>query len=540
MEQIDNIRLSLDDIGDALRRLSSVDKDESQSLEYFHSKVAAFFPHIHYESNESLWDDEIKEDETYLPPWWDDLDEPFELDEFHWLSRIQKFELLKPDEVRRTMEAIEAGVFAEAALSGELRNFDIEKYGREKVERVVQLGNDAFDYMVIHNLKLAHHLARKYSRKIALEDAFSYAIFGLMQSVRKFDWRLGNQFSTYASWWIRQSLSREIADNETTIGLPVHAVDRVNAYRRDMRNLLENEFTTAGEVTVKDKSGNVIGVKPPLPPLTVQADMDNTLTCALEVSRESLEFWDVFHQANWLLAEYESPDNLIMNFEYSAKSKDLSERLTAYVLSEREVEVIHYRYGYGNFEPMTLDEIGQMYGLTRERVRQIESKAREKVTEFLTGVTIENYWDVIEKATDDYKEALENTPAAISAQKKRKKAELDSHKYWLRQQKSPGESIKKPTRNMTDLISANQRRTMNASQVQIVQVKWALGVLQDEEIPERSLVIAQRRIDNPELSLGELAFLFDDSEITKDVVHGVLRRIITRATKVSGEEAPEA
>jgi DNA-binding transcriptional regulator WhiA len=81
---------------------------------------------------------------------------------------------------------------------------------------------------------------------------------------------------------------------------------------------------------------------------------------------------------------------------------------------------------------------------------------------------------------------------------------------------------------------------MKASQVQIVQVKWALGVLQDEEIPERSLVIAQRRIDNPELSLGELAFLFDDSEITKDVVHGVLRRIITRATKVSGEEAPEA
>ena len=149
MEQIENTRLSLDEIGDALRRLTSVDKDDSQSLEDFHSKVAAFFPHIQYESNESLWDEEVEEDEIYIPLWWDDLDEPFELEELNWLTRIQKYELLKPDEVRRTMEAIEAGVFAEAALSGELHNFDINKYSRDKVERVVQLGNEAFDYMLI-------------------------------------------------------------------------------------------------------------------------------------------------------------------------------------------------------------------------------------------------------------------------------------------------------------------------------------------------------------------------------------------------------
>lgn len=540
MEQLENIRLSLDDIGDALRRLSSGDKEESQSLEDFHSKVAAFFPQIHYESSESLWDDEIEDEEIYIPLWWDDLDEPFELEELHWLTRIQKYELLKPDEVRRTMEAIEAGVFAEAALSGELANFDVKKYGRDKVERVVQLGNEAFDYMLIHNLKLAHHLARKYSRKIALEDAFSYAIFGLMQGIRKFDWRLGHQFSTYATWWIRQSLSREIADNETTIGLPVHAVDRVNAYNRDIRNLLENEFTTAGEVTVRNKFGKVMAVKPPLPPLTIEVDMDNTLTFALEASREPLEFWDVFHQAPWLLAKYEIPDNSISSFEYSAKSKDLSERLTAYVLSEREVEILHYRYGYGSSEPMTLDEIGQIYGVTRERVRQIESKALKKITKFLAEVNLENYWDVIEKVTVDYKEALENTPAAISAQKKRRKAELDAQKYWLRKEKSPSEPHEKPSRDVTNFITANQKRTMKASEVQIIQMKWALRVLQGEDIPERSLLIAQARVDNPELSLGELAFLFDDVEITKDVVHGVMRRLIARASRVTGEKAPEA
>jgi hypothetical protein len=93
MEQIENTRLSLDEIGDALRRLSSVDKNDSQSLEDFHSKVAAFFPHIEYESNESLWNEEVEEDETYRPLWWDDLDEPYELEELHWLIKIQKFEL---------------------------------------------------------------------------------------------------------------------------------------------------------------------------------------------------------------------------------------------------------------------------------------------------------------------------------------------------------------------------------------------------------------------------------------------------------------
>jgi DNA-binding transcriptional regulator WhiA len=81
---------------------------------------------------------------------------------------------------------------------------------------------------------------------------------------------------------------------------------------------------------------------------------------------------------------------------------------------------------------------------------------------------------------------------------------------------------------------------MKASEVQITQVKWALEVLQDEDIPTRSLLVAQARVDNPELSLGELAFLFDDAEITKDVVHGFIGRLIARASRVSGEKAPEA
>jgi RNA polymerase primary sigma factor len=394
--------------------------------------------------------------------------------------------------------------------------------------------------MLVHNLKLAHHLAKRYSKKIALEDAFSYAIFGLIQSIKKFDWRLGNQFSTYATWWIRQSISREIADNESIIRIPVYAVDRVSVYRRDLRNLMVNEFTSAGDVTVKDKFGKLKEVKSPLPQLTIEVNMDDTLKCGLEASAEPLEFWDVFYQAPWLLTKYDTPNNSISFVDYSATSKDLLERLTAYVLSKREVEVIKYRFGYGGSEPMTLEEIGQIFDVTRERVRQIESKALKKIDEFLVGVNLARYWDVIEKRTEEYKAALENKSAAISAQKKRREAELQAKKYWSRHQKFLERTPEKTSQVMSKLTTANQERTSKAAKVQVIRVKWALEVLKDlEEIPERSLLVAQARVDNPELSLGELALLFGD-EITKDVVNGVLRRLIDRASRVSGQDAPKS
>ena len=539
MENLENIRLSLDDIGDALKRLSSGTKEESQSLVDFHHKVAAFFPQIQYETSEELWDDEVELDEKIKPLWWDDLDEEFELEELHWLTRIQKYELLKADEVRQTMEAIEAGLFAEAALNNQLPGFNIKKYDSKEIEKVVTLGNEAFDYMLVHNLKLALHISRRYSRKIGLEDAFSYAVFGTMQAIRKFDWKLGNQFSTYATWWIRQSLTREIADSATTIRIPVHAVDRANSYQRDLRILRESEYTTASEVVVRDKFGNVTNRYPSLPPHKIEVDMDSTLTCALEAMAEQLEFWDVFYEAPWLLTKFETPDNSVLFSEYSDISKDLSERLTTYVLSEREVEVIHYRYGYGSSEPMTLDDIGKIYSLTRERVRQIESKALKKINEFLVDVNLQNYWDEIEQATNTYLHALENTPAAIAAQKKRRKLEQKAEAYWIRKQKQSIEKENNSERDMSPFIDANLQRTKRASEGQVILLKWALEILKDADLTEKTLLISRARIENPEASLRELARLFDDEEITKDVISGTIRRLIAKASRDSGTTPPE-
>ena len=538
MAQLENIRLSLDDIGDALKRLSSGNKEESQSLEDFHSKVAAFFPQIHYESNDSLWDDEAdEEEETLTPLWWDDLDEPFELEELHWLSKIQKYELLKPDEVRKTMESIEAGIFAEAALSGEFQ-FDIEKFGRHKVERVAELGNQAFEYMLVHNLKLALHIARKYARRVELEDSFQYAFFGLMQAIRKFDWRLGNQFSTYATWWLRQSLSREIADNESTIRLPVYIVDRINGYKREIRDFEENLFTTAGDVTVKDKFGKTLRIDPPLPQLKVNVEMDETFRYGLETTIEPLEFWDTYHQAPWLLSKYELPDVSVSSIEFGTTSRDLLERLTQFVLSNQQVEILKMRHGYSSTEPMTLDEIGKIYNVTRERIRQIEAKALKRVDAFLEGVDLQNYWDVIEEVSIRFQEEQASSPEAIAMRKRVEKSQRDAERYRLREERIKMLEEQRGERDLSNFVAANLDRTRLAGESQVLQLVWALEKTKDEDIPERTIEIAQRRISNPELSLRDLAHSFDDPLVTKDVVAGTIRRLIARATSVSGEVPP--
>ena len=112
MDNLDSTRLSLDEIDDALKKLSLGPVNESQSIEVFYNKVAAYFPQIEYRKNESDWDDGANPDTEYKPLWFDELDEEYELDEFHWIKGFQKLELLKPAEVQTLMESIEAGVLS--------------------------------------------------------------------------------------------------------------------------------------------------------------------------------------------------------------------------------------------------------------------------------------------------------------------------------------------------------------------------------------------------------------------------------------------
>ena len=294
VENSEYIHLSLNELEEALKRLISNSGHKSQKLGDFYSSVIAHFPQLSIEESESLWDDEFTSEEILRPIWWDELDEPFELEEMHWLVPIQKFTLLSRDDVVNTLNAIEAGVLAEAALNGQLQGFDLGKYNKSELKKVTIAGHEAFERMLVHNLKLGLQIARIYTKRIDLQDAFSYAVFGLMQAIRKFDWRLGNQFSTYATFWVKQSISREIAECSTTIRIPVHAFDRVNIFYREQKNLRKNEYTIAGDVTVKDKSGKILGIYPPLPQLFLEVDMDTTLRCALDAAAGSFDFFDIF------------------------------------------------------------------------------------------------------------------------------------------------------------------------------------------------------------------------------------------------------
>ena len=123
-------------------------------------------------------------------------------------------------------------------------------------------------------------------------------------------------------------------------------VDRVNTYKRDLRELGEDIFTIASEVTVRDKSGKILRTEPPIEQLNVAVEMDDTFKFALDTAREPLEFWDTFHQAPWLLAKYETPDDSISFIEFSTISRDLLDRLTGFVLSEQQVEILKMLFGF--------------------------------------------------------------------------------------------------------------------------------------------------------------------------------------------------
>jgi RNA polymerase primary sigma factor len=562
MGPLEDVRLSLDEIGEALKRLTSDSNIESQSVKEFHEKISAIFPQINYDSPESLWEDEPETDETIVPLWWDDLDEPFILDEFHWLVQIQKMELLNPEKTVELMTEIEAGVFAEAVLDGQLYPDLLEKHGKDKFKQIAKIGKKANDEMVTRNLKLALHIARKYARKVPIEDAFSFGVIGLIQAVKKFDWRLGNQFSTYATWWLRQSMTREIADTSTTIDIPVHAVDRVNIYNRELREHLANEYTFAGDVTVLNRDREVKSVISSLNVSKFEPEMDSTLVFALEASAPSYDFWDVYVEAPWLLEKYEMPDLSVADFEFSGIAKDLATRLTDFVLSQKELEVLLSRHGALNGEPQTLEEIGNRLGFTRERARQIEKKAILKLNVFLEGVTIGNYWERIEIASEIYERKIEEDvslklPTIIRDEcgsetgyrqhrmkheepcQQCKRGHREHKRIYDGLHSKPPKSKKAHNVNTDILKATNKERSIKAATSQVIQVRWALQKLAEVKITESMLLSAEARLNYPEASLSELASYLGEA-VTKDAVAGNLRRLIKLAEAHSGEQSPQA
>lgn len=290
---------------------------------------------------------------------------PGELPEhFEWFrSKMQMQTVLTKEEETQLFRAVEQGVFAAEELqrSGEfLSRRELREY--RWIERN---GARAFEMLFLRNQRLVISIAAsRPNSQLELMDRIQEGNFGLMRAIQKFDYTLGFKFSTYAVNWIQQTISRAEADQGRTIRLPVHVVDQVKAiatYRRKFRNQTGRQPTSAEIAHEKELTEARVRELDELAkqPLSIDAEILHSKVCLGELIQTP---------------NHDSPEREI---EFRMLQHQLESLLDS--LSEREAGVIRMRFGLGDGAPKTLDQIGDTFGVTRERIRQIEKKTMEKL-----------------------------------------------------------------------------------------------------------------------------------------------------------------
>jgi len=277
-----------------------------------------------------------------------------------YLDGIGSYELLTAREEGELARAIEEGHAAERALAS-----DTAKPKRQDLEQAVQAGIAARRRFIQANLRLVVSIAKRYQRSgLPFLDLIQEGNLGLIRAVEKFDWRKGFKFSTYATWWIRQSISRAIADKGRTIRVPVHMMDTISQVQT-----AENELTKR------------LGRKPSDTEIAEEAGLDlEKVEEAKRYAPEPVSIFEPIGDDNATLGDFIEDPDAADPFEValvSSRIEDLTEVLEQ--LNERERQVIFMRYGLGNTEPQTLDEVGRYFNVTRERIRQIEARALVKM-----------------------------------------------------------------------------------------------------------------------------------------------------------------
>jgi len=286
-----------------------------------------------------------------------------------YLTEIGQVDLLDAAGEVALAKRIEAGVLAEDRLadlnaSGEINS--LERSDRIALDRTQRDGQRAKDELTQANLRLVVSIAKRYSnRNMALLDLIQEGNLGLMRAVEKFDYTRGFKFSTYATWWIRQAITRAIADQGRTIRIPVHMVESINKVQRVQRQLTQDYER---EPTVEE-----IAKKCDLSPQRVREIM--------RISQDPLSLDSpVSEENNSELADTVADAQAVMPAD-AATAHSLQEQIVAALdeLTERDKEVIRLRFGLDDGRPQTLEEVGKHFGVTRERIRQIESKTLAKL-----------------------------------------------------------------------------------------------------------------------------------------------------------------
>lgn len=284
-----------------------------------------------------------------------------------YLKEIGKVSLLTAsDEIDLAMK-IEAGIEAADQLDkAEYEGLELTRAQRRRLSRIEQIGIEAKQALISANLRLVVSIAKRYvGRGMLFLDLIQEGNLGLIRAVEKFDYTKGFKFSTYATWWIRQAITRAIADQARTIRIPVHMVETINKLVRIQRQLLQD--------LGRDPSPEEIGKEMGLP-----ADRVREI---LKISQEpvSLET-PIGEEEDSQLGDFIEDSSAIVPPDaasFSMLQEQLSQVLDS--LAERERKVIILRFGLEDGHPHTLEEVGREFGVTRERIRQIESKTLAKL-----------------------------------------------------------------------------------------------------------------------------------------------------------------
>ncbi|MEV2242020.1 RNA polymerase sigma factor [Micromonospora sp. NPDC049891] len=298
-----------------------------------------------------------------------------------YLKQIGKVPLLNAEQEVELAKRIEAGLYAaerlRAADEGE------EKLARDMQRDLLWISRDgerAKNHLLEANLRLVVSLAKRYTgRGMAFLDLIQEGNLGLIRAVEKFDYTKGYKFSTYATWWIRQAITRAMADQARTIRIPVHMVEVINKLGRIQRELLQD-----------------LGREPT--PEELAKEMDITPEKVLEIqqyAREPISLdQTIGDEGDSQLGDFIEDSEAVVAVDavsFSLLQDQLQQVLQT--LSEREAGVVRLRFGLTDGQPRTLDEIGQVYGVTRERIRQIESKTMSKLRHPSRSQVLRDYLD---------------------------------------------------------------------------------------------------------------------------------------------------
>jgi RNA polymerase primary sigma factor len=295
-----------------------------------------------------------------------------------YLRQIGKVPLLNAGQEVELAKRIEAGLFADQKLTEAARNLCAD--ARTDLEQVAADGRRAKDHLLEANLRLVVSMARRYTgRGMLFLDLIQEGNLGLIRGVEKFDYTKGYKFSTYATWWIRQAITRAMADQARTIRIPAHMVEAISKLARVQRQMLQD-----------------LGREPTPEELAVELDM--TPEKVIEVQKYGREpislHTPLGEDGDSELGDLIEDSEAIQPGE-AVSFTLLQEQLHSILgtLSEREAGVVSMRFGLTDGQPKTLDEIGKVYGVTRERIRQIESKTMSKLRHPSRSNLLRDYLD---------------------------------------------------------------------------------------------------------------------------------------------------